>query len=652
MHVFVGAMHAQSGSQAPQVFTSPQGNYILVTETNLKQAPAKADGFEVLRRKKKAPAFEKIGSIRPIKSMSEMHSKIGEGATEDFKKFINAKSDREVITFLHTNNDISKLGVFILDASFCEAAGMAYLDKLSPEDQLMYEYRVTDVNGTVIFEQSPHPFSLPDMPELTVKRIQNTDSSVHLQWTGNKVKYHLPLFVKVYKQQDGSGKFNLLKNRLAISTEKSGSFLVQHHEQLLPERLCNYYVVPVDFVGNEGNPSDTAMVISIDPNKMQGIKNLTTHDSLGGLFITWQGLPAKPYYTGIEIMRSRSLKEGYIVLDTIPATATNYLDKQVLPGVTYYYQFRTLLYNLSSVEQFSPATVFGGIQSSPHSLLPPKNLQARNEGAHIRLSWDVSHDLDLHAYYVMRGTSTRNMVIVSDAIKDTTWLDSATVLSGRTHYVYSVISMSAAQKRSAPSESVAIRPERAGFLPVPSDVAVIVTADQAVLRWSDLRQNDAAIEGYMLYRRKKGEKDFTPVTSALFKGNYYEDTTLKQGVSYEYTVTSVDMYGYQSKPSTYVKAVLPEVKIFPPSQIYVRRVSKGVEVSWPSNNNTNIVAYKVYKRSADGKKYNLLATVKNKGVSYLDKTPAFGKLNAYKVSIVTPNYETSLSVEKALFVNK
>lgn len=652
MHVFIVTVYAQSNANRAQVFTSPNGNYILLTQNNFTQGQSGDEGFVVLRRKKNVPTFEKIGNIKPTNNTSEMQKIVGEKVVEDFKKFINAKSDKEVINFLQKNKDLSKLGAFILNAQFLEVAGLAYVDKIPPSDQLLYEYKVTDAAGKSLLEQSPHPFNAKDLPNVFVRKIQNTDSSVNLQWTGNKTKYELPVFAKVYKQQDGTGRYLPLSKTIAFVSKEDGSTFVQHYESVLPERLFNYYVVPVDFVGNEGKPSDTAMVITIDPIKLQGVKKLAIHDSMGGLLITWQALPTKPYYTGIEIMRSRNLKEGYIVLDTIPANATTYLDKQVLPSVTYYYQFRTLLYNLSSVEQFSPATVFGGIQSSLYPLLPPKNLEAMNEGPNIRLRWDVSSDLDLHAYYVMRGTSSKNMVIISDAIKDTTWLDSAQVLSGRTHYVYSVISMSTTQKRSAPSETVAIRPERAGFLPAPSDVAVIIAAQQVVLRWSDLRQNDAVIEGYMLYRRKKGEKDFIPITNEIFKGNYFEDNTLQHGVAYEYTITCVDIYGYQSKPSAYVKAFLPEVKIFPPSQIYVRRVSKGVEVSWPNNNNTNIVAYKIYKKSADGKKYNLVGTVKNKGGYYLDKTPSIGKINAYKVSIVTSSYETTMSIEKALFVSK
>jgi fibronectin type 3 domain-containing protein len=647
--IFSQIIFGQNNSAS--VFTSPKGNYLFLKSANKNLSFDSHKEYAIYRSIKGENKFSITGSFSPVKNFAEFQNIVGEPLAVEFKNYIKAKTNEGVIKFFKEQHPLKAYGLFLLNIDFLRAIGIAYLDELPTTKALQYEYKITDASGSVLMQQAPLPFNKSSLPKGLVKKIHTTDSLVSIRWEFPNFKSAIPLLAKIYRQDDGKGNYFAYPQKVSVTKNDEGQAYVMLEEKMTPEHLVNYYIVPVDMLGNVGLPSDTATAITIDYKKLSGIQNITIKDTLDGLLANWKPLPAKPYYTGIQILRSRDARKDFIVLDSLAANATSYLDKKVLPNITYFYMFRPLVYKLSGWSEVIATSVHGSKGSSHNQPLPPNNLTVSNEGANIRLTWDPNMELDLFAYYVLRGTSSKNMEIVSPAIMDTTWLDSTANLSSRTNYVYSVLAMNNNQLKSEISNTAGIKPIRKQFVEAPAGISLHVEGKKIILTWTDTRRNDAAIVGYILYRKKISDKEFAPIKDSLITGTFYEDAEAEPNTSYQYTVTSVDFSGNQSNQSPYASAIVNE-RIQPPSKIYVRMLISGIEISWPRNIYPDILSYTVYRKLPDEKNYLKIGTAKSNDGSFIDKNFIPNKLNVYAITIITKNGESGKSVEKSIFGNK
>ncbi|MBS1757946.1 MAG: hypothetical protein JSU03_11755 [Bacteroidetes bacterium] len=631
------------------VFSSPQGNYVLLNLGGGSFSAGNYSNINIERSTKGENKFSKIAVFSPIKSYDEFIKFTGSDLATEFKNFIKAKNNEAVVSFINASHPAKEYGLFILNINFLRAIGLAYLDEMPQDKTGQYEYRLTKGN-TTLKQQPAIAFNKNDLPKGTLQRLYTTDSIVSLSWGFSAYNSNLPLLANVYRQDDGKGKFYKYPNKIAINTAdvKLTAFF---EEQSTPEHLSRYYIVPVDMFGNEGNPSDTATAITIDFKKIPGVQYVTITDTLNGLLCQWKQLPLKPYYTGIQVLRSRDATKDFIVLDSVAANAVSYLDKQVLPNVTYFYKFRPLVYKLSNWNEII-ATSFHGTKGSSHNQpLAPKNLQAFNEKENVRLVWDANQELDLFAYYVQRGTSAKNMVIVSPAVKEGTWLDTTANLNGRVNYLYSIVAMNNNQLKSEPSAIVGIRPNRGNYIEPPAGITAKADGKNISLTWPDVRRNDNTIAGYILYRKKSGDNDFLPIQKELIDRPYFDDETAQPNTNYIYCVTTVDRFGYESGQSPTASYTLAE-RVTAPSTIFVRKLSSGVEISWPKNENSSIISYNIYRRGVKNNDYTKIGSAKPADGLFVDKKFIAGQLNIYAISLVTPGGESGKSIEKTIFIEK
>lgn len=638
-----------TGDMIP-VNSSPKGNYILLLPKDTSNGFSRKEQYTISRREKGADKFTEIAQFSPVKTWSEFVKIVGEPFAESVKKQVKVKTNEEVIHFLQTNKNMEAYGFLTYNIDFLSALGFGYLDPVPEARAMNYEYRVTDQGGKVQYQHSPGGFNKNMLPKVLVSRIATTDSMVNIGWQMPVVQSTFPLLAKVFRQDRGAGKYVEQPQKLIFNNEGKMMTLF-FEESLKPEELVNYYVVPVDFFGNEGNPSDTVSAITIDFNKVAGVQNVSIKDTLDGLLAQWDRLPSKPYYTGIQVLRSADVRQDYLVLDSLAASATSYLDKQVLPGVSYYYKFRVLLYQLAGVEEIPATAAQGTKNASEDEPLPPKNLTAANEGENILLTWDHNTEIDIFGYYVLRGTSSTNMEIVSPIVKDTFWIDSTTNLSGRTNYVYSLLAMNNNQVRSGLANSVGIRPERGGFIQSPSGISFRRTGKQVTLSWQDVQKENASVAGYILYRKKATEKEFIPLKNEMIRQPYFEDANIENNIVYHYMVAAVDYFGYESEPSPEASFSLAE-RMSPPANLYVRKISLGVEISWPPNNNERIISYTVYRKVVGDKNFTKLGNAQAGENLFIDRKFIPNKLNVYAVTVNYQGGESEKSVEKAITVKR
>jgi fibronectin type 3 domain-containing protein len=439
--------------------------------------------------------------------------------------------------------------------------------------------------------------------------------------------------------------FTVAAERLIVYN-RDDSLHVYFTEKVKPGELLTYYVQPYDIAGNRGAGSDPTSHLTKSFKSITSITGFKVKDTTNALYLSWNALPRQVIYSGIQILKSRSAQKDYVVADTLPPYATTYLDRKVLPNMVYYYQVRPLLVPYPGFKMLPTATANGSLAVKKERPSRPSGLSAKQDSTiSIVLNWDKNPELDLFAYYVLRGTSDKDMRIISPPIRDTVYRDSLKYLNGETQYVYAVQVMNLAQNMSDVSVPTGIRPLKAQYVASPAGVQSR-WADQAVnLKWENTVAVYNNVIGYIVFRREKGEPLFK-VISKVQRLPFFRDTIATPGKTYEYGITSVDAFANQSLLSPLTELTVPTRDfISPPSDFYLTNKTEGIQLNWPGNDKGN--SYVIYRRAVAAKGFSKLSDVKNSN-SYLDKTVQPGILYIYKITAELNKMESNAGQEKSI----
>ena len=90
-----------------------------------------------------------------------------------------------------------------------------------------------------------------------------------------------------------------------------------------------------------------------------------------------------------------------------------------------------------------------------------------------------------------------------------------------------------------------------------SGTGVSATGYQVQLTWDAPTSTTDPAVGYNIYRAESGSASYTLLNSSVNTQTTYTDTTVQDGTSYTYEVTSVDASGVQSVPSNTYTAAIP-----------------------------------------------------------------------------------------------
>lgn len=664
---------AQSYTQAGdshRVVSSPAGNYVFLFDRTIDDPYASCDSYTI-SRSTNGGAFAKVGSLQKPKNIAEVRAKVDDETLQIIKNIAKVQTDEELIRFL--NKPTKELGMAALDLEMMQVAGIAFLDKQASKNS-SYKVepacanRAKAVNYTEAVYDPTSLLLRQQTPRFRTSGIFATDSLARLKWSAaTATPTNQMYFGKVYRQTGLKGAYQQLENpTFAVYTNaKKDSLHYFFGDPLSPETFYKYFVTVTDFVGNELARTDTASLITVDFHKIPMIRDLAIKDTLDGLHLRWKALPAKPYYTGIQVSRSRDVREKFIVIDTLAANSTEYVDRRMLPNVNYYYQLRPILYPINGWGPMPSATGNYFFQNKKRAPLPVHGLVARHEGQGIRLNWRPSAEVDFFAYYVMRSTSeSRNFQVVSKALTDTTFIDSTSTLNGRSQYLYAIKVVNMNSLESGLSNQVSIRPLKYEALPSPTGIHGFVEAGKITLGWDDATKYEPSVVGYLLYKRLATSKPITePEKSAYFtweKNGFslaypqlitqpsFVDDDLKRGQEYEYAVAAVDAFQLQSPLSPMVKFMVEKARVLAPGNFYIRPTSKGVELAWPANNLAGLQGVNIYRRSQTERTWRKLATTRSGELSYTDTSVRPGTAYLYTISFQTTDGESPKSIEKSV----
>ena len=244
-------------------------------------------------------------------------------------------------------------------------------------------------------------------------------------------------------------------------------------------------------------------------------------------------------------------------------------------------------------------------------------------------------ELNAFAYYVLRGTSRSNMQVISPAVRDTVFIDSLKNLHTGHTYLYAITCMDMQMNRSDTSAFVSIMPAKAQGITAPGGLAARYTEQGVRLLW-----NNVAVTGYMVYRRKKGEKYFAPLSNRLIPGNYYTDTAINIAGVYEYGCVAVDAFGNQSILSPIAEVTITgSTWLYPPADFNLRNLI-NIPASLNASNN-----YIIYRKTTDKKTWQKIAESTG---SYVDKQVNKTQLYVYAVATKLSTMESPKGTEKSI----
>lgn len=579
----------------------------------------------------------------------------------DVEAFIRACGDEWWTSFIYANNLDDESGwQFILehpklddygfrsfDPNFMQAMGAAYIDKSAADAKggTTFTYRAKYISAQPDSSITrTGAIRVGEKPNTGKPKVINTverDSVLSVTWYSSSSSSPEAFSATVYRQEGGVGAYKPLSSML-LANYSGDSIVYLLHDEVVPERMYRYFIVPTTMEGLEGNPSDTATILSLNLARVPLLKNVQSKDTTDGLFLTWDSLSYKPYWAGIEISRSRDARGNYVRMDTLDVTVRDYLDTRVKPNTVYYYRLKALTVLNDTVS--ASATTSGVHFNKNQPPLAPVNLNAVKEGDNIRLNWTSNTEEDISGYYVLRSTEVRDTFnTISPLIGENTFLDTLR-LRGRKTYTYVVQAMNQSDLLSKASNEVSIQPLNTQKPEMPNGLIGYAEPGIVALNWKNMQNLDPLIKGYNLYRKAASGKvqegihtieelnkqGFQKINDKPVARNVFDDKEVVLGEKYLYMLTSVDIYEIESDASDYIVIDMQLPDLSPPVGFTGRKTSKGIVLNWSATNQIGAEGYTVYRRTAETQPAVISQLSKNE-TEFIDNEVQSGKLYFYSI---------------------
>lgn len=649
------------------VYWTPDGMIVIVNDAAL-SPEVPVDGLieaVVYRRLEGQSSYSEVGRLQRAESWEEFVDRGSDRLVAALMSAVRVDTEEELWENIQENPRAGDYGFLYYERDFQKAFGLIFIDEETadlPEGEEV-SYRMTYImeNGEESEERYTDSEIVGTMPNILAPRSINFVESENLvggQWASPIEGSEDAFFANIYRQKGVGSEFELLPNRLmANRNEEEGIITYSWEESAEPEEWYRFFVEPIDFIGNTGPRSDTLQVISVNFDNIPLMNEVEISEDPSGIRMNWQQIDYKPYLTGIEVRRSRDSRSGFVTLDTLDVTATEFVDSRVVPNQTYYYEFRVV--TMRSALDFPSAVASGSFENKEMPPSIPFGLKAIHEGENIRLQWNSVEEPDLYAYYVYRSTSRYDsLVVASRAITDsTTFIDTNETLDGRTNYTYAVKSVNMSGLESELSDFVVIRPSRYVQPLAPVGISGYAEYNRVRISWRDVQRRDDAVIGYHVYRSlQKVEvasasslpEGVERLTETFITTTSFDDLDVTPGQQYYYAVSSVDLFDVESELSSFFDFTTSNPDLSAPSQVSVRAINGQIEMRWNRTHQAGVSGYIVYRRTREQSEPEALTTLDLEETTFTDNNTSLNTLYWYSVSVIGGNSESERSREQSV----
>ncbi len=262
----------------------------------------------------------------------------------------------------------------------------------------------------------------------------------------------------------------------------------------------------------------------------------------------------------------------YVIIDSLAADVTNYVDTGLLYATTYTY--RVCAFNAAGLSDYSN-------EATPINQVPsqPTGLSTIAGNSLVRLMWTCNPEPDV-LYYMVQRSTTSGSGFTTVAVSFGCSIDDHAVQNDTTYY-YRISAIDTFGQESIWSGEVSASPQ---LLPPVSPANLAATPSDAMIQldWDD--NTEADICYYKVYRSMASAGVYEPVATAM-GASHITDCQVVNGSTYYYKVTAVNDDGLESGYSNMVYGS-PQVAGAPAAPSNLTAQSNGVRqiaLTWQDN---------------------------------------------------------------------
>jgi hypothetical protein len=635
------------------------GGLIIVTGENVvsPQAPVQGVvGFNIYRKASGEVAFTKLNA-KPIQRSDDKQAftrVLGDGYVRDVAQYLKLNEDEawRRIQSVKTREDIPEL---MLDPRAMLPFGQAFVDS-SAKKGVSYEYHIAPVTasgegakvsaGSITLKDPPVLLSYSNFKakvldsgavRLDLRYIMQNGELYGFEILRGAPTGELRTIDVVLR---GSGSTNPSTTYVDTTVEYGGAY--------------RYVAVPITQFFDKAVMRDTMRVVAAFVKDLPIAQKFFAESTTAGVRLTWTlQRPPAPEYRGTIILRSVAQKtadSGFVPVDTVGYTTTEYIDRDVKPGDQYVYCSRTLGVDMSVGLLSSNYKAMFEMGFDKTNIPPPINLRGVSTKTGIRLTWSPLKIMPIEGYYVYRAMSARDSMelvgkVLSVGGKDTTFLDSAKHLSAYSPYYYAVATLNGSFVWGAKSERIAVRHDANARPDAPPTPSAYQEYGAVMVQWPNESAMNSALAGYNVYRKQEGKQP-EKLTATPLASNVTQFRDLKPPADemLSYTITSMDAVGKESPPSpaAMVENRLPALR--PPSSVRAVPSGKAVTVRWSATTDKRVTGYEIF-RASKGSQAVSIGKVAAEVAEFVDKQAKAGEAQYYTVVALAAKERSPKSTE-------
>ena len=286
-------------------------------------------------------------------------------------------------------------------------------------------------------------------------------------------------------------------------------------------------------------------------------------------------------------------------------------------------------------------------------------MRARDGIGRIEVSWEAVGDEELLGYDLYRSPRSDGDFARLPGVEGTPFT------TGRTSYVDTMVQVGRAYYYKVQSVGRTHRSEQSSQVGAealadeaspgaPRNVSALAEAgfpDRITVRWS-APTTDAdggeltGLSGFTVYRSEGVSGSLVAVASLGAEAREYVDEGLRSLTEYGYAVSAFDAGGNESVQSGVSRARTEGIAV--PSGVRARDGIGRIEVSWEAVGDEELIGYNVYRSPRPDLEFERLASGSGAPyttgrTSYVDSNLTAGERFYYKVSSLSPGFESELS---------
>ena len=646
--LFMALNGAAAQQTAPAAgYGSPYGIFLLTANDVVIPAGAadKNSGFLIERRREQGGVWQRAGLVAGPATLKEFENRLRQWCNR-FPEW--ADYDRipagELFKALEKTGTVDSLRFYGQLLPVRLAAGSLWLDS-TITDTLSYLYRVSRVlpgnEPKEMFISAPvRKESLIFLGNPVVTRHIVTDEEVIINCALDPG--FRPAFYRVFRKPGGEDSFAAIRPSVVHYILNDTSFVTIQDTAVVPGRIYDYRIVPVDYYGRESVLVAMLRTGIYSFGALMAPREITTSPRLpaGGTEIRWR-FDDPALIRSLHLYRSADYDTGYVLLSKISPHDTLFTDGTAEPMKKYYYYFvMEGFFN----ELSPPGVRFFGLAENKIPPIRPviSAVEDIANGASMKISV-FNPDIRNVRLYRMIGNGGDFLPVATLPVPDegsVVFSDTGSYFTGYTMLSYTAVAENTSYALSDFSDTVTVFPLSDVEVASPAYLTAEYENGAVNLLWDDLAGTNPEIIGYMLYRRVAEPGGSQELPYALVMDgflhpevNHFSDTLVVPGSRYEYMVKSVDNSNRESTGGASVLISVGRPVLLPPSLLMVSPDSDAVVLEWEAPGQEGIVSYRVY-RYERGLKPVLLASLPADSDSYSDTSTQPGKLYFYYLTSV------------------